>query len=303
MRRILALVLAIAPAALAQEARPVRMFNQHLYFGTFVRPTAVAFDRGHDELWVTDAGNGIVGVYRADGAELYSFTAANYVRDPARIAVSPDGKRIAVIEGDRGHVRLFNYRGEYQGDAPLAGVEGRPVIGAVAYDAGGKLYAGENRSGQIFVYDTSGKLRLQFGSHGTDDGQFEAICAIAIGSDGTIYVADQRALAVQIFDSQGNFVRGWGRHEMGREHFSLPSGIALDSKGRILVTDELRHQVKIFGADGKFLAQFGGLGDGRGQLSFPTDIAIDAKDRIYVSERGTARVQVFELVEAPHTGQ
>jgi len=277
-------------------ARSALMFSQHLYLGTFVRPSALAFDRGHDELWVTDGGNGVVGVYRPDGAELYAFRATNWLRDPARIAVSPDGKRIAIVDGDHAHVRLFNYRGDYKGDAPLPKLETRPVVGAIAYDADGKLYVGENRSGQIFVYEGD-KLKFQFGSHGTDDGQFQAICAIVVGPDGTIYVADQRALAVQIFDNQGNFVRGWGRHEMGREHFSLPSGIALDSKGRILVTDELRHQVKIFTADGKFVDQFGGLGNEAGQLSFPTDIAVDGKDRIYVAERQTARVQVFELVE------
>jgi len=298
MRRWTLAILLIAHAAMAQEirVRSLLMFNQHLYLGTFVRPSALAFDRAHDELWMADGGSGVVGVYRPDGAELYGFRATHWLHEPARIAVSPDGKRVAVVDGDHAHVRLFNYRGDYKGDAPLPKLETRPVVGAIAYDAEGKLYVGENRTGQIFVYEGD-TLKLQFGSHGTDEGQFQSICAIAIDAAGTIYVIDQRALAVQIFDNQGNFVRGWGRHEMGREHFSLPSGIALDSKGRLLITDELRHQVKIFTADGKFVDQFGGLGTDAGQLSFPTDIVVDAKDRIYVAERETARVQVFELVE------
>lgn len=276
------------------EARPVFLFNQSLYFGSFTRPRAIAYDREHDELWLVDAGR--IGIHKPDGTELFSFTSKEHLQDPALLAVAPKGK-VAVVDGARTKLRLFNYRGEYAGDAALQDLGERPLIGAVAYDARGQLYVAENRSGQVFVYRPDGSLKFTFGSHGTDEGQFTAVCAIAIGTDGTIHVVDQRALAVQLFDHEGNFLRGWGKHEMGAQNFSLPSAIAVDSKGRILVTDELRQQVKVFSPDGKLLTVFGGLGDGPGQLSFPTGIAVDAQDRIFVSERMTARVQVFELVE------
>ena len=274
------------------DYRTVTIFNQHLYLGTFSRPRAIAFDAKQRELWIGDTGNGAVSVFRPDGAELYSFSSRRYLHEPVRIAVAPDGG-IAVVEGDRRHVRLFNYRGVYRQDVDLSAVEGTPVIGAVTYDSEGKLYVADNQSAQIYVFDPDGRKRSQFGSRGTDEGQFRSICGMVIGADGTIYVADQQALAVQLFDSQGNYVRGWGRHEMGAANFSLPSGIALDSKGRILVSDELRHQVKVFDREGAFLYQFGGLGAGAGQLSFPTDLCVDDKDNVYVVERGNSRVQVF----------
>jgi len=291
----------LASAAFAQDDsgpsyRPAFLFNQHLYFGTFARPHGVEYDAEHKELWIADTGNGIVGIYRPDGTELYSFT-SKFMRDPVRVAIASKN-RVAVIEGDRTHVRLFNYRGDYKGDVALEKLETKPIIGAVAYDSDGNLYVAENRSAQIFVYAPDGKLRRQFGSRGSDEGQFESVCAIVVGSDGTIYVADQRALAIQLFDNQGNFIRGWGRHEMGGEHVSLPSGLAIDSNGRIFLTDELRHQVKVFSPEGKLLTQFGGLGSGLVQLSFPTDVAVDSADRIYVSELGNSRVQVFEPVPA-----
>ena len=297
---------AAASCAMAQEEgpqfdyKPVVLFNQHLYFGSFSRPRAITVDREHNEVWVADSGNGLLGVYRPDGAELYSFSSRRYLRDISRMAIAPKDM-LAVVEGDHAHIRLFNYRGVYKGDVPLESIGEKPVIGAIAYDGSGNLYVGENRSAQVFVYRPDGKLKQQFGSRGTDEGQFRSICAITVGPDGTIYVADAQALAVQVFDDQGNFVRGWGRHEMGGEHFSLPSGIALDSKGNVIVTDELRHQVKIFSPEGKFLTQFGGLGTYPGELSFPTDVAVDQRGRIYVTERSTSRVQVFEPV--PHAAQ
>ena len=282
------------------EYRPLLMFNQHLYYGTFSRPRGVAFDREHGEVWVADSGNGLIGIYQPNGAEIYSFGSRQYLRDPVRIAMAPKGS-IVIVEGDHAHVRVFNYRGNYKGDLTLTGIGEKPIIGAIAYDGDGQLYVAENRSSQIFVYRTDGTLKMQFGSRGTDEGQFRSVCGIAVDAQGTIYVADAQALAVQVFDSQGNFLRGWGKHEMGAENFSLPSAIAVDSKGHIIVTDELRHQVKIFSAEGKLVAQFGSLGDQPGELSFPSDVTVDDKDRIYVVERQTARVQVFEPVDRPRS--
>jgi DNA-binding beta-propeller fold protein YncE len=282
-----------APAEGKVEYTPLFMFNQHLYYGTFNRPRGVAIDREHGEVWVADSGNGLIGIYQPNGAEIFSFGSRQYLRDPARIAIAPKGS-VVIVEGDRTHVRLFSYRGEYKGDLKLPGIGDKPIIGALAYDGDGQLFVAENRSSQIFVYRPDGTLKMQFGSRGTDDGQFRSVCGIAVDASGTIYVADAQALAVQIFDSQGNFLRGWGRHEMGAENFSLPSAIAVDSKGHVIVTDELRHQVKIFNSEGKFLGQFGGLGDQPGELAFPSDVAVDGQDRIYVVERQTARIQVFD---------
>lgn len=303
MRRGLCALLIVFAAIVARgqegdapqlTVEPRFMFNQHLYYGSFSRPHGLAYDREHEEIWLVDGGDDLISVFRTDGVELYAAAHKETIRDPVRIAVAPHD-RVAVIEGDRSRVRILNYRGEPLSDVPLPDLGEKPLIGAVAYDASGNLYVAENRSGQIFVYKPDGTLKRQFGSRGTDEGQFRSVCAIAIGGDGTIYVADQQALAVQVFDNQGNFVRGWGRHEMGAANFSLPSGIAVDSRGEVIVTDELRHQVKIFSPAGDLLTAAGGLGSGRGQLSFPTDVIVDSHDRIYVSERGNSRVQVFEI--------
>jgi DNA-binding beta-propeller fold protein YncE len=288
------LALAQNLSAPAIEAKPVLMFNQHLYFGGMTRPRALAFDQKTDELWVADSATGRISVHRPDGMELFSFISRQRLRDIARIAVSPAGE-LAVLDADRARIHRFDYRGGYAGTVDVPEEERKHVFSALAYDARGNLYAGDNASGEVLVFEDGGRLRTRFGSHGRDEGQFMAFVAIAIAPDGSIVVADQQALAVQVFDAQGNFIRGWGRHEMGAANFSLPSGLAVDGKGRVYISDELRHQVKVFNLEGTLLGSFGGLGQGFGQLSFPTDVAVDARDRVYVSERLTARVQVFEL--------
>lgn len=308
-RTFVALALLLAGALHAQEAAPagpkmrlegraLSMFNQSLYFGAFQRPRALAYDAKHDELWLADSGTRRIGVHSPEGMELFSFASKEHLQDPVLITMAPEG-RVAVVEGNRTRVRLFNYRGEYKGDVPLKELGERPSIGGIVYDSRGQLYVADNKTSQIFVYRPDGSLKFQFGSHGSDEGQFTAICAIVIGPDGTIYVLDQRAIAVQLFDSEGNFLRGWGKHEMGAQNFSLPSGIALDSKGRVIVSDELRQQIKVFSNEGVLLTSFGGLGERLGELAYPTDLIVDKRDRIYVCERLTSRVQVFELLELP----
>lgn len=305
MRRTLAALVFFGCALHAQDAPKMRleghavsMFNQSLYFGAFQRPRALAYDPKHDEVWLADSGTRRIGIHTPEGMELFSFASREHLQDPVLIAIAPGG-RIAVVEGNRTTVRLFNYRGLYQRDVALKGLPAKASIGGITYDSSGQLYVADNKTSQVFVYRPDGTLKFQFGSHGAEEGQFTSICAVTVGKDGTIYVLDQRAIAVQLFDSEGNFIRGWGKHEMGAQNFSLPSGIALDSKGRVIVTDELRQQIKVFSAEGVLLTSFGGLGENLGELAYPADVTVDKRDRIFVCERLTARVQIFELREVP----
>jgi tripartite motif-containing protein 71 len=306
-RASLVSIVLIASTAAAQEAgdetkqtllgfRVTQVFNQHLYFGNFLAPRGLAFDTKNGELWIADTGNGLVSIHRPDGVELYTFRDAKYLRDPHRISAGPGG-RYYVIEGSRSVIRIFDYRGAYQGDVNIDVLGEKPVLGAIAVDADGYLYVGENRTGQVFVLTTDGRLRHQFGTRGGGEGQFLSICSIAFGPDKRIYVADQQALAIQVFDYQGNFIRGWGRHEMGGQNVSLPSGMAVDPKGEyVYLADELRHQVKVFTTDGRYLWGVGEMSDDIGMFKYPSDVVVDSRGLMYVAERGGSRVQVFEPV-------
>lgn len=286
------------PAKTKPDIRPIGIIRQNLYEGDFAAPRALCFDRKHGELWIADGQTNVVGIFTADGLPLFAFSAGKMLQGPARIAVDPEGRLLA-IQGDRSRVRIFDYRGVYQRDLDVKGTGEKPSFGALAFDSAGNLYLGENTSGQILVYDRELKLRRHFGSRGNEEGQFQSIAAIAVDEEGNVYVVDHQVTAVQVFDRRGDFVRGWGKHEMGVENFSLPEGIALNSKGHVVVVDALRHEIKFFDREGKFLGRFGGYGGRPGQVAFPSDVAIDGKDRIYVAERVGQRVQVFELLEQP----
>jgi DNA-binding beta-propeller fold protein YncE len=286
---------AAAPAARAPALRPVAVFSQHLYQGDLRGPRGLALDRAHGEVWVADTGNHLLGVFTPAGVPLFTAPPSRHLREPSRMAVDARG-RLLVLDNDRSRIKVLSYRGDYQGELALPGLRGTPRFGALAVDAEGNLYVGEDESGQVLVFSPDLHPRLRFGERGDEEGQFQSIAGIAVDAD-AIYVVDHQVRPVQVFDRRGNYLRGWGRHDLGAENFSLPEAVALDSKGHVVVVDALRHEIKFFDREGTFLARFGGMGTRPGQVAYPADVAIDAEDRVYVVEKGNARVQVFEQVE------
>jgi DNA-binding beta-propeller fold protein YncE len=277
--------------------KPVALFNQHLYAGSFSGPRGIFFDRRHKEIWLADSGNGLIGIFSPEGFPLFAFREESGAGQPVRVVVDGDGTAL-VVSGDRSRIRRYSYRGRFITEVKLPGISGTPSIGALAFDAEGNLYVGENGKGEILIYDRELKLKKRFGRRGAEEGDFASIGGIAVADDGTMFVLDHQALAVQVFDRRGIFLRGWGRHDMGAENVSLPEGIALDSKGHVIVVDALRHEIKFFDRDGKFLDRFGGTGRALGNVTYPADVSVDAEDRVYVVERGGSRVQVFEQIPA-----
>ena len=287
-----------SPAAQKSESRqfhirPVTIFNEHLYEGTFLEPTGIGFDARTNEIWVADTKNNLIGSFTPDGVPLFAFGSDDMV-EPVRVAIDATG-RIYVLDNDRSTVKVFSYRGDPLGRLDLQGLGEKPVIGTITFDADGNFYVGENESCRVLVYSPEFKPRQRFGSCGVDEGQFQSITGIAVDKD-RIVVTDAQGICVQVFDKHGDFVRGWGKHELGLQNFSFPASVALIPDGRVVAIDTLRHEIKFFDAEGNFLDRFGGIGWRAGQVAFPAGITIDPSGRLYVVERGNQRVQAFVVV-------
>lgn len=273
--------------------RPVLFLESHLYDGPFNGPESVHVDDVRGEIWVTDSNNHLIAVFSKDGMPLFTFGSSRYLREPRLIRTDPQG-RVIILERDRTKLRIFSYRGVYQGDLELPRLAQDAQIASFCFGPDSTLWIAENHAGEVLAYDyPSLRLKRRFGSRGEEEGQFSSMASIAV-DDEYVYVIDHTGLAVQLFTVGGDFVRGWGQHSLGGANFSLPRAVAVDAKGRIAVTDGLRHDIKYFDREGRFIGHFGGAGRNPGSVAFPTGIAIGNDGRVYVAERGNARVQVFE---------
>jgi len=286
-----------AEAQPAFYLKPVAVATQLLYEGDLAEPRGVAMDRARGEVWVADPRAGVVALFTPEGVPVFASRGDGHLKEPSRVAVGLDG-RLYVLDNDRSKVKILSYRGEYLGALDLAGLPKAPVFGAVAFDADGNLFVGENSECKVHIFTREFKRRTAFGNCGGGEGEFQSIAAIAADKE-RIYVVDHQVLAVQVFDRRGNFLKGWGKHDMGVQNVSLPEDLALDSKGRIVVVDALRHEIKFFDQDGVFLDRFGGLGKRPGQIAFPSGVAIGADDRLYVADKGNGRLQVLAETDTP----
>eukprot|EP01114_Cavostelium_apophysatum_P014823 TRINITY_DN3935_c0_g1_i1.p1 TRINITY_DN3935_c0_g1~~TRINITY_DN3935_c0_g1_i1.p1 ORF type:complete len:865 (+),score=193.23 TRINITY_DN3935_c0_g1_i1:94-2688(+) len=133
----------------------------------------------------------------------------------------------------------------------------------------------------------------QFGSHGSDDGNFRNPTDMAVNARGDIFVADTDNHRIQIFNSCGTFLNSFGSKGNGDGQLSAPSGITVNHNDEIVVADNNNHRVQIFAPDGRFVRKFGSKGSGEGQFNYPVAVAINSRGYIIVSDRDNDRVQIF----------
>ena len=149
------------------------------------------------------------------------------------------------------------------------------------------------------------KLDFEWGSRGSEDGQFWNPRGVAVDASGYVYVADMDNYRVQKFASYGQFITKWGWYGTSDGDMISPSGVAVDSEGNVYVTDRDNHRVQKFTADGEFIAAWGtevkprsAIFDEMGELVlpescdcrnrneeqflFPEEITVDVSGNVYV---------------------
>jgi len=134
----------------------------------------------------------------------------------------------------------------------------------------------------------------EWGSEGTNPGQFITPMGIAVDSVGNVYVIDQGGNRIQKFDATGNYRRTWGSKGTGEGQFSQPHAIAIDSAGNVYVADTYNDRIQKFDANGNYLSQWGSEGTDPGQFSSPFGIAVDSARNVYVVETHNNRIQKFD---------
>src|SRR5439155_23365226 len=100
------------------------------------------------------------------------------------------------------------------GGAPGAGLPGstfnRPTD--VAWDRAGNIYIadGIGNTNRVAKFDKDGRFIRQWGSTGSDNGQFMGVKSLAIDAQGNVDVADAGNKRIQVFDGDGTFKSQFG---------------------------------------------------------------------------------------------
>lgn len=136
---------------------------------------------------------------------------------------------------------------------------------------------------------------LQFGSMGSNDGQFHLPSLLCCNKNGDIYVSDTDNHRIQRFDSDGNHLLTFGSYGDFKGSFKRPHGILCDEHNNIFVCDLLNHRIQKFNSEGNHIMSFGKHGDKERYFDKPIGICQDPGGFLYITEVGNHRIQKFTV--------
>lgn len=222
--------------------------------GTLQNPLGIAIDND-GRVYVADSEARRVVIYDALGLYLGSVGSPDELDRPTGIAVTPEGKRIYVV--DTGGIDSDRHR--------------------------------------LVVYSSDGETIFTIGRRGTASGEFNLPTDADVDNAGNLYVLDAGNFRIQVFDTSGLFLREWGGVGTGFGRFARPRALSVDTKGLIYVSDSSFANVQVFDSQGRLLLPVGNKHrqDGPGRLALPAGIANDETGRLYVVDQLFRKVEVL----------
>jgi DNA-binding beta-propeller fold protein YncE len=223
------------------------------------------------------------------------------------VAVAPDGD-IYAVDCKNELILVFSADGKYLeswggpgtdpgqfkfGKCAFDPLFGDPInsqlLGAIGFDQSGNIYVFDSLNNRIQKFGPDRSFITQWGSFGTEIGQFSRPLGTVDAAHDLVYVADLNNQRIQVFDLDGNFIRSWKTSNLPLVNYFGPLDVAVDSAGNVYVSEWELHMVQKFDPTGKLLGVIVPK-DGPGR-SF--GIALDAHDNLYMSVHDAAVIDVY----------
>jgi sugar lactone lactonase YvrE len=239
----------------------------------------------HDNIWCVDEGSNMVIEFNpAGGVILLLGRKPESVEAPAP---APSAAPPSVVpsasggSGGRGPFGLVTFN--------------RPTD--VAWDGAGNIFVSDGYgNSRVVKFSPAGDLVKEWGTKGSNPGQFNTPHSIAVDAKGNVYVADRGNKRIQVFDNDGNYPREFTSAGTpwaicitpGPSQFLYSSDAA---PGRIYKLDLNGKLLGEFGSSGHALKQFGWVHE--------MDCSQANKNVLYVGELLNWRIQKLILHPAP----
>jgi DNA-binding beta-propeller fold protein YncE len=165
----------------------------------------------------------------------------------------------------------------------------------LAVDSKGKIYAGDQGVGAIFIFDPENKDHVELIGNGKQ-ANFGLIVGLAMDDTDRLFVSDAKLHRVLAFNPNHEQEAQFGTDVLVR-----PGGIAIDNENRFLyVADTGNDVIDVFDADTfKYLRQIGKPSHKHeqtdpGTFSLPEAVAVDADGNVCVTDTFNDRVEIFD---------
>lgn len=164
-----------------------------------------------------------------------------------------------------------------------------------AVGANGELYVLDGVHHRVVVFDVDGEFQRQFGSQGSEPGQFLFPLGITAAPDGKIYVADSGNHRFQIFAPDGKVLSAVPLPRTDSEMPPDPTDVVVDAaRQRLYIADNDNHHIDVYDlASNRFAGVWGRPGQGRRQFRYPFLVDLSADGYLLVVESINTRVQML----------
>jgi len=224
-RRLQTLVLRVDPEAEVAFDREMPGFVRMLDFDLLgrsvagetlewtIEPSAVTRD-GDGRIFLLDARNERVHVLSPGLAPLFSFgghgDGPGQLRGPSDLELSPDGKRVFVVDALNRRVQVFDSEGQFQ--FSFDGTPGLPFDRpfGIAVAADGKLFITDTGSHVLRIFDADGKPAGSVGGKGIRRSKFFKPRGVEVDGRGRVVVIDHGNHRAQMFSQAGEYLGCFG---------------------------------------------------------------------------------------------
>ena len=282
-----------------QAGKFVKEIGQGVYAVNFAQQIRVD---PQDNVWIVDSGSNQVVKFDADGR--FQLVLG---RKPENINVRP-GPGVPASGGMPAEGAASGGRGGEGGRGGSGRGGGTPGTGIngdnfsrpsdVAWDRAGNIYIadGIGTNNRIAKFDKDGHFLKQWGSTGTEPGQFNGVKALAVDAQGNVYAADAGNKRIQVFDAEGTFKSQFSNigtpltmcMTRGSTQYLYVSH-AGDEDG---MEDAAIYKVAL---DGKVLGKFGSAGKMPKEFGLANSIDCRNENELLIGEMTNWRVQRVTL--------
>jgi tripartite motif-containing protein 71 len=269
-------------------------------------PEAVAVDTQGDA-YVADQLSYVVQKFTAEGAfetEWGSYGGGHGQFGPIGGLATDAAGNVYVVDSSHNRIQKFDsngnfitswgHRGSELGEFDFGSSQNytKPPGGGIAV-AGNYVYVADSANNRIERFNLDGGEAMQWGSHGSEPGEFSYPRGVA-ANESEVIVSDDDNHRIEKFDPNGAFEAAVGSDGTGPGEFGFPYGVALDAAGDVYVADDINDRVVKLNPQLAFAGAWGGFGSKPGQLAFPRALASDPAGDTYVADTANDRIDVFD---------
>ena len=273
----------------------------------------------NDKIYVSDALHNNIHIFSNDGEYLSSLTNDSLIQDsglssffsfnsdgtvelgsdnekiisPMSISVIDD--KIYVASQFNREVQVFSEDGKFLSSFAIDfDPESLALPTMIATDNNNQVYVLYSTQ-TITVFSEDGEFLFDFGTTGTDDGEFGYVTGIQVNDSGDIFVSDTLNKQIYVFDSDGNHISSFGE-QLTNQVFYDPVNVEVGIDGKIYVSDFRDDEIRVYSNDQEFLYNIGGdvLGDSVSvnHMNNVNAVIVDG-DKVYVADPRDDTVYVF----------